>query len=295
MTTQPHVSSQHRHAHITRSAHAARWVALSLALTAAACGEPEKPPFVSVPPADSGASDASDAGGTGGASGTGGEAGTAGTGGDGGTGGDAGTGGTGGDAGTGGTGGDAGIGGTGGDAGTGGTAGLTGSVVDGDYDGSTMSCATQSTPMVHTSTSAAATIMDFRNISITARRTGTQWVETYEDSDCVLTLTRTIDAEVVDTQPFINFSPTRTYTWTPSNCTLTARAGSDSAEIGSSFPAYQPLGIDEAHVDDAWFYSIENNAFRFSAVAVWSAIDPPLELPCQGGGTEGFVRTWTPR
>jgi len=268
MTTEPHVSAKHRHAHITRSGHAVQWVALSLALTATACGEPDKAPFAAPP---------SDAGGTGGTGGTGGSSGT---------------GGTGGDAGTGGTGGSSGTGGTGGDAGTGGTAGLTGSIVDGDYDGSAMSCATQSTPMVHTSTSAAATIMDFRNISITATRTGTQWVETYEDNDCTLTLTRTIELE---TSAAINFSQARAYTWTPSNCTLTARAGSASAEIGSSFAAYQPLSGEELHADDYWTYNIENNAFRFSAAPVWSVITPPLELPCQGGGMESFVRTWTPR
>lgn len=172
----------------------------------------------------------------------------------------------------------------------------TGGLPDGVYTASPISCATQSQPIVHTSTDAAAAIMDFRGITITGERNGTQWTETYEDSDCRMEVTREITMEGSDEQWLFSFAYDRTYVWTPSNCTFTATAGGMSAEYGANFSGYSPMGGLLPRPDDIWTYSPVGAGYRFSTPpGFWHVLG--LDLPCMmGNGTdEGFVRTWTPR
>lgn len=172
----------------------------------------------------------------------------------------------------------------------------TGGLPDGVYTASPISCATQSQPMVHTSTDAAAAIMDFRGITITGERSGTQWTETYADSDCRMQVTREITMEGNDQQWLFSFAADRTYVWTPPNCTLTATAGGMSAEYGADFSGYSPTGGLLPRADDLWTYSPVGAGYRFSTPpGLWHLLG--LDLPCMmGNGTdEGFVRTWTPR
>lgn len=162
---------------------------------------------------------------------------------------------------------------------------------DGTYEGSAMSCATASTAIEHISTDSAASIMDFTDVTVTLERNGMQWLETYEDDDCQLQVTREI---VVDDSAlgFMQFSTDRTYVWQPADCTLTVTAGDMTAEIGAAFAYYQPT--TEVRVDDVWLYMPIGAQIRFaSAPGIWSAVDPPLSLPCEAA--ESFVRTWARR
>jgi hypothetical protein len=166
-----------------------------------------------------------------------------------------------------------------------------GGFTDGVYEGSALSCATASAPIVHVSTDAAASLMDFTDVELTAERNGTQWLETYEDADCHMELTREVVLDDVN-GGFLRFATTRSYVWEPSDCTFTVTAGGDSAEIGSAFAYYQPT--DDVRADDVWFYTASGNGFRVAgAPAIWNQLTPALDLPCDQ--SEAFARTWTRR
>jgi hypothetical protein len=162
---------------------------------------------------------------------------------------------------------------------------------DGSYEGSAVSCATGNGPIAHVSTDAAASLMDFTDATLMAERNGMQWLETYEDGDCHLEVTREISLDDIN-GGFLRFSSMRSYVWEPADCTFTVTAGSETAEIGADFSYYQPTS--DVRADDVWFYMPSGNGFRVAgAPAIWNQLTPALDLPCDPN--EALVRTWTRR
>lgn len=166
-----------------------------------------------------------------------------------------------------------------------------GGFADGAYEAGPISCATASAPIAHTSTDAAASLMDFTDTTLTAERNGMEWLETYEDVDCHMELMREIVLDDVN-GGFLRFSTERSYVWEPSDCTFTVTAGGDTAEIGAGFAYYQPT--DDVRVDDVWFYTPSGNGFRVAgAPAIWNQLTPALDLPCDP--SEALARAWMRR
>lgn len=165
-------------------------------------------------------------------------------------------------------------------------------VPEGTFSGTPLRCQNESTRIAHTSLDAAASLLDFDGTTISAVRTGNSWVETYEDADCQLQVTRTILSDTQPDQTIVFGFMSRTFEWTPSDCTFTVSAGGDSMEIGSDYAFYEQDGAVRA--DDVWQYMWLGNNFTFTSVArVWEVVMPPLDLPCSTDA--GFRRQWTLR
>lgn len=167
-----------------------------------------------------------------------------------------------------------------------------GGVRDGVYEGSGLTCSSTMLPIQHTSTNAAASALDFDNVTVTAERDGAEWSETYEDDDCQLVVTHQIADETAESG-VLTFSMDRSFDWTPANCKLTVTGGGQTAEVGASnsslFNASSLLRID-----DIWFYSKDGLNYRFSSVpGIWTVSIPTVDIACDS--QESFSRTWTLR
>lgn len=166
----------------------------------------------------------------------------------------------------------------------------TGGFPDGTYTGSSLTCSMTMQPLEYASEDVAVALLDFAGATVTAERNGAQWLETYEDSDCVLEVEREI-ISVVPGALSVIFGANRTYTWTPADCALSVNAGGNMIEVDSSSPLLP--GSTDFHVDDVWSYTVTRAGFRFTTSAgVWSLVMPPLDVPC--AAEESLVRTWMP-